>query len=137
MRFSISTGGSRLTSTFPIPQLMADIAVRHSPTAVRSCPTVTAITARPANATAVPDSWRRVGFSFSARPAKRMVKRACVWTTIDAKPGGIPLAMPKNWKRNCPANNVRPAAHRTGQVMGGRATSTTGTEAIRNRKAVS
>src|ERR1700694_41867 len=48
MRFSISTGGSRLTSTLPIPQLMADIAVRQNPSAVRLPPAGSAVTARAA-----------------------------------------------------------------------------------------
>src|SRR6266851_1921595 len=137
IRFSISTGGSRFTSTLPTPQLMAETAVSPRPRAVRSPPTVAAMRASPANAVAVPASCLRVGRSRRTIAAKRMVNKACVWTTIEASPGGMPWAMPKNWKRNCPAKRLSPIAPRSGQETGGRARNRAGSEAMRNRRAAS
>jgi len=45
-------------------------------------------------------TWRRDGRSPRATAANSTVKNACVCTITDASPGGIPLAIPKNWNRN-------------------------------------
>jgi hypothetical protein len=85
----------------------------------------------------MPMTCRRAGRSPSATAANSTVKKACVWTMTDAKPGGIPLAMPKNWNRNCPAKSVRPMTTSAGHAIGGRGTIAAGSPAIRNRNAVS
>jgi hypothetical protein len=100
MSRSMSTGGSRLTSTLPTPQLTADSPVSMRPATVRSRPTVSAISASPASATAVPVHSRARGHSPRASAANRMVKSAWLWPTIEARPGGIPEAIPKNCRRN-------------------------------------
>jgi hypothetical protein len=48
----------------------------------------------------MPIHCRRVGRSPSASAAKTMVKSAWLWTMTEARPGGVPWAIPKNWKRN-------------------------------------
>src|SRR5207244_856109 len=96
IRPSMSTSSVCLRRILPTPQLIAEPSARKKPTAVRSWPTVKRISTSPANATATPESWRRVGVSRKATTAKRIVKSACVCTSSDARPGGNPAAMAKN-----------------------------------------
>src|SRR5439155_1087105 len=123
--------------TPPIAHEMADSRESPSPTSVRSWPVVCAIASSPATALAMPATCRREGTSRSASAARAIVKIACVWTTIAARPGGMPLAIPKNWKRNCPVKSVRPTATSARHGTGGRVRTTAGTAATRNRAAAS
>jgi hypothetical protein len=78
-----------------------------------------------------------VGRSLNAAAANRIVKSACVWTSSDARPGGRPLAIAKNWSRNWPVKSVSPTAISFGHGSRGRGRTSAGTAAIRKRRAVS
>src|SRR5262249_21940433 len=91
----------------------------------------------PAGAAAMPTPCRRDGRSPRAMAANSTVKSACVCTMTDARPGGNPLAMPKNWNRNCPVKSVRPIVTSAAQDTGGRGRNAMGSAAITNRSAVS
>jgi hypothetical protein len=108
MSAGMSTGPRRLRRTLPRPKLTGEPSVSTKAASGTSPPTVSAISARPDRATTAPSHCRAVGRSASSSAAKAMVNSACVCTTMAARPGGIPCAIPKNWKRNWPANSVRP-----------------------------
>ena len=96
MRSSVGTGGRRFKRRLPTAHEIAEPSVSTKPTSVRSAPTVSAMAARPPRPRIRPHIWRAVGRSCSSSAAKRIVNSACVCTTIDANPGGIPPAIPKN-----------------------------------------
>jgi len=79
------------------------------------------------------------GFGIVSSLANVVYPNRVIFTThsFGANPGGIPLAMPKNWNRNCPVKSASPIATSAGHAIGGRATNATGIPAIRNRNAVS
>src|SRR5919109_1950327 len=56
---------------------------------------------------------------------------------MEASPGGMPAAIPKNWNRNWPANSVRPTAAIAAHGARGRATKSTGAAAIAKRATAS
>ena len=90
----------------------------------------------PATATARPLSWFAVGRSRKTIAANTIVNSAWVWMRSEARPGGKPLAIAKNCRRNWPAKRVAPIAMSRGQPTEGRGSASAGTAAIRNRNAV-
>jgi len=132
----MSTPTTRLSRTLPIPQLIAEPSASTNPTARRSPPIVSAIRPSPMNASTMPAICPRRGRSDEATATKRIVKNAWVWTTIEARPGGMPFAMAKNCIRNWPAKRVRPSGTRARHARG-RAHQIAGVAAIRNLSVVS
>lgn len=137
MSGTIGVPGLRLMSRLPIAQLSAPDSARQSATGLRSAPTVSPISAKPAKATAMPVHCRALGTSCRNAAESRTVKNTCICCVTDARPGGRPASNAKNSRRNWPANKVRPIITSAPQPIRGRGTKRAGRPAIRNRNAVS
>ena len=55
----------------------------------------------PAPATTAPNSCARRARSWVSSVTRPIVKNTCIWMTRDARPVGMPAAIPANSRQNC------------------------------------
>jgi hypothetical protein len=96
----------------------------HSVNASRGLPwpSDSAISTIPANATTMPASWVRRARSRSITAANIAVNSACVCSTSEDRPAGMPMCMLMNSSPNWPTPSGSPMSRNQRQGMAGRRT---------------